>query len=52
MLNSKMKKMTDPVRVTFEREGPLKIEHFYHVAKKYKLPYPSFDAEKYSIGCI
>ena len=52
MLNSEMRVMTDPVKSTFKREGPLTVDHFIHVAKKYDLPLPEFDEKKTVVGCV
>ena len=38
MLKSELKTTTNPVKATFKREGPLRIEHFRRVAEAFGLP--------------
>ena len=44
--------MTDPVKATFKREGPLRIGHFRRVSEAYGLPMPSFGDVNTQLKCI
>ena len=52
ILSSEMKVMTDAVRQTFLREGPLTVAQFQLVAERYDLPKPQFSDKKTSVGRI
>ena len=52
MLKSELKTMTDPVKVTFKREGPLRIDHYKCVAEAYGLPMAQFGDVNTQLKCI